>query len=82
MYLLWLCVVFFRIAQGKERVLVAGWVPAILLSPVQSLVSISTAADIQYFKAASIGVAFVAAVLILLEGPARGDAQSDNSVPG
>ena|SRR6266851_4209037 len=81
-YLLWLCVAFFRTAQGKERVLVAGWVPGILLSPVQSLVSISAAADIQYVKAASIAVALVAAVLILLEGPADDDAQPDNSVPG
>jgi len=72
-YLLWLCVVFFRIAQGKERVLVAGWCPGILLGPIEHLVSISTAAAIQYVQAVSIAVAFVAAVLILLEGPARGN---------
>jgi len=81
-YLLWLCVVFFRIAQGKERVLVAGWCPGILLGPIEHLVSISTAAAIQYVQAVSIAVAFVAAVLILLEGPARGNAPSDRSVLG
>jgi len=32
-YLLWLCTVFLRIAQGKERILVAGCFPGILLTP-------------------------------------------------
>lgn len=81
-YLLWLCVVFFRVAIGKERVLVAGWFLLILLSPVQNLVSTSAAAAIQYIKAVSIAVAFVAVLLLLLEGPTRDNASSDSSALG
>jgi hypothetical protein len=81
-YLLCLCIAFSRAVRGKERVLIAGWVPGILLSPVQSVVSISLAAAIQYFQAVSISVAFVAAVFILIEGPARDHAPTDGSVLG
>jgi len=66
-YLLWLCVVFFQVAIGKERVVVAGWFLLSLLGPIQSLVSTSAAAAIQYIKAVSIAVAFVALLLIVLE---------------
>ena len=66
-YLLWLSVVFFQVAMGKERVLVAGWFLLILLSPIQSLVSTSAAAAIQYIKAVSIAVAFVAVLWLVLE---------------
>jgi hypothetical protein len=65
-YLLWVCVVFLQVALGKERVLVAGWFLLILLSPIQSLVSTSAAAAIQYIKAVSIAVAFVAVLLLVL----------------
>jgi hypothetical protein len=68
-YLLWLCVVFFRVAIGKERVLVAGWFLLILLGPIQSLVSTSAATAVEYIKAVSIAVAFVAVLLLFLEGP-------------
>jgi hypothetical protein len=46
------------------------------------VVSISLAAAIQYFQAVSISVAFVAAVFILIEGPARDHAPTDGSVLG
>ena len=75
-YLLWLFIVIVVIArrlQGKERVLVAGWVPDILLSPYQSMVSAPLAVAIQYFKAVGMMVAFVAAVLILVERSAYGN---------
>jgi hypothetical protein len=39
----------------------------ILLSPIQSLVSTSAAAAIQYIKAVSIAVALVAALLLVIE---------------
>jgi hypothetical protein len=81
-YLLWACAVFFRALQGKERVLFAGWMPGIFLSPIQGWVSMSFAAAIQYVKAASISVAFVAAVLILLDAPPRDQAPSDGGVSG
>lgn len=79
--ILWLCIVFPAALQGKERVLVAGWIPNLLLSPIQGIVSASLAAAIQYLKAASIMVAFVAAVVILVEGPNRETAASDGAVP-
>ena len=80
-WLFWLCVVFPRALHGKERVLVAGWVPGVLLSPIQGMVSASLAAAIQYVKAASIMVAFFAAVAILLEGPVSGSAPPEGTVP-
>lgn len=79
-WLLWLCVVFPRALRGKERVLVAGWVPGVLLSPIQGMVSASLAAVIQYVKAASIMIAFFAAVAILLEGPVSGSAPPEGTV--
>ena len=79
-YLLWLCIVFFRTAQGKERILVAGCFPGILLTPLQSLVSTTTATSIRYIEAASIAVAFVAAVWIMLEGTGREFPPSDSGV--
>jgi hypothetical protein len=80
-YLLWVCIEFFRGALGQERILVAGWFLGILLSPIQNLVLPSTAAAIQYVKAASIAVAFVAAVLILLERSTPRQRSADSGVP-
>jgi hypothetical protein len=65
-YLLYLGVAFYRMAQGKERILVAGWFVGIFLGPVQLLASVS-AATIDYLQSAGILVAFVAAVYILVE---------------
>jgi len=45
------------------------------------MVSVWLAAAIQYVKAASIMVAFFAAVAILLEGSVSGNAPSDGTVP-
>src|SRR5580700_10053766 len=39
-YVLFLGIAFYRMAQGKERVLVAGWFVGIFLGPVQILVSV------------------------------------------
>jgi hypothetical protein len=65
-YLLYLGVAFYRMAQGKERILVAGWFVGIFLGPVQLLASVS-AATIAYLQSAGILVAFIAAVYILVE---------------
>lgn len=65
-YLLWLCVVFFRGAQGKERVIVAGWFAVILLSPIETFISRPAAVAISYVEAFGIGAAFLAALDILL----------------
>lgn len=79
--LFFLCVAFLRSVRGKERVLVAGWIPGVLLSPVQGMVSASLAAAIQYAKAVSIMVAFAAAVAILVEGPEDNNARPEKAVP-
>jgi hypothetical protein len=70
---LWACVEFYRIAQGKERIVVAGWFNVMLLSPVQNLVSPPHAAAIQWVKAAGMAVAFLAATYILLKSPASAE---------
>lgn len=70
-YLLWLCIVFLRAFPGKERILIAGWVPGILLGPIEGRVSAPAAAVMQYVEAISIAVAFVAALLILLQSLAK-----------
>ncbi len=76
-WILWLCIVFPRAFQGKERVLVAGWVPSLVLGPIQGMVSVSLATTIQYVKAASMMVAFIAAVVILVESSGTRTAPSD-----
>jgi len=78
--LLVLCIAFPRELRGKERVLVAGWIPGVLLSPIQGMVSPLLAAVIQYVKAASIIVAFAAAMVILVEGSASDNVPSDAAV--
>ena len=75
------CIVFPRALHGKKRVLVIGWVLSFLLSLIQGLVSAPLAAIVQYVRAASIMVAFFAAVAILIEGPVSGDSAPDSDVP-
>ena len=65
-YLLWLCFVFFRIAQRKERIVVLGCSLGIVLYPIQNLVSTPGAVAIQYVEAAGTAVAFLVALDILL----------------
>jgi hypothetical protein len=73
-----LCVVFPRGLHGKERVLAIGWALSFMLSLIQGLVSAPLAAIIQYVRAASMVVAFFAAVAILVEGPASGDSAPES----
>jgi hypothetical protein len=79
--LIFLCIAFPRELRSKERVLVVGWIPGVLLSPIQGLVSVSLATAIQYVKAASMTVAFLAAVAILVEGPVSGNGPAEGTVP-
>jgi len=79
--ILWECIVLPKALQGRERVLVAAWVPAFVLGLIQGLVSASFATAIQYVRAASMMVGFVAAVVILVEGPRSDIAASDAVVP-
>ena len=65
-YLLWMCIGFYRIAQGKERVLVVGWFPCILLFHLEKFVSNSVVLAIQWIQMAGIIAAFAASVFILM----------------
>ena len=76
-YLFYLGVVFYRMSQGKERVLVAGWFAGILLGPVQILPSVS-AAVVDYAQSAGMVVAFIAAVYILREVSASANPRLDH----
>jgi hypothetical protein len=76
--LVWGSAFLYRIAQGKERVLVGCWVTTFLLGLIQNLVSTSAAAAIEYLKALAMVVAFFAAVDIFLRMPAGGYPQLDN----
>jgi hypothetical protein len=70
-YLLWVGVEFYRLAQGMERVVVVGWFNIIFLGLIQNLVSTPHAAAIQWVKAAGMAVAFLTATYIYLKSPAR-----------
>jgi hypothetical protein len=67
LYLFWLGLVFYRVARGKERILVAGWIGALFLGSIQRLVSTSAAAAMDWVKAACMLLALLAAVDILLK---------------
>jgi hypothetical protein len=69
LYLIWVFAMLYRIAQHEERVVVAGWLGVLLLIPLQRLVSTRGAAAIQWVKAASIGLAFIAAAFISFKRP-------------
>jgi len=76
--LFWCGVMLYRIAQGKERILVVGWFVAIVLGLIQNLVSTSAALSIDYVKAIATLVAFLAAVNIFFRMPASGYPRLDN----
>ena len=76
--LLWGGVLLFRIAQGKERFLVAGWLIGGFFGPILNLVSASAAAEFDYVKAIGMLVAFLAAVQIFLTMPTSGYPRLDS----
>jgi hypothetical protein len=76
--LLWGAQLLYRIAQGKERVLVVGWAAVIFLGLFQFLISPSAATAIDPVIAFMAAVAFFAAVDILLKMPASGYPRVDN----
>jgi len=76
--LLWGGVLLYRIAQGKERVLVVGWAAAIFLGLIQTLVSAPAATALGPVKALMDAAAFLAAVDIFLKMPAIGYPRVDN----
>lgn len=70
--LLWGGVLLYRIAQGKERVLVVGWTAAIFLGLIQILIPKSAAVAIDPLKVIMAAAAFLAAIDIFLKMPASG----------
>ncbi len=76
--LFWGGVLFYRIAQGKERLLVAAWTAVIFLNLIQVLISASAATAIDPVKVILTGAAFLAAVDIFIKMPASGYARVDN----
>ena len=76
--LFWGGVVLYRIAQGKERVLVVGGFAVIFLGLIQILVSALADHAIDYVKAIATLVAFLAAVDIFFRMPASGYPRVDN----
>jgi len=71
-YLVWGSAVLYRIAQGKERLLVCCWVTSLFLGLIQNLVSASAAAAIDYVRALAMLVAVLAAGDIFFRMPANG----------
>lgn len=76
--LLWGGALLYRIAQGKERVLVVGWAAVIFLGLTQFLISASAAVAIDPLKVIMAAAAFLAAVDIFLKMPASGYPRVDN----
>jgi hypothetical protein len=76
--LLWGGVLLYRIAQGKERVLVVGWAAGIFLGLIQFLISASAATAIDPLIAFMAAAALLAAVDIFLKMPASGYPRVDN----
>lgn len=68
--LFWGGALLYRIAQGRERVLVVGWFASIFLGLIQILVSAPAATAIDYAKIIVTLVAFLATADIFLRMPA------------
>ena len=64
-YLLWLGIVFYRIARNGERVVVAGWVADCLLAPTKIIFPPAGALAIRYVQTAAMATAFVATLFLV-----------------
>ena len=71
-YLIWVSAALYRLAQGKERVLVGGWAASFFIGLIKYLVSTPAAAVIYYLQALGMLLALLAAVEILCRMPASG----------
>ena len=76
--LLWGGVLLYRIAQGKERVLVICFAAGIFLGLIQFLIPASAATAIDPLGAVMAAGAFLAAVDIFLKMPASGYPRVEN----
>jgi hypothetical protein len=79
--LLWGGVLLYRIAHGKERVLVVGWAAVIFLGLIQFLISASAVTAIDLVQAFMAAAAFLAALDIFLKMSASGYPRVDNRSP-
>lgn len=70
-YLVFLGVLFFRVAQGRERIVVVGFFLSNLFYPVEMFVAPPAAIAMKNVNAVAQGVAFLAALDILLRTVAR-----------
>jgi hypothetical protein len=80
-YMFWVAIWFYRGVQGKERIIVAGFFTSGLLGllgRIKALASPHAISAIRTVEPIGIGVAFVAALVILLKSPAwqKGDAKT------
>jgi hypothetical protein len=65
-YSLWLAIAFYRMAQGKERIIVVGFFTGLLLYPIRILASPPVDTAINYTSNVATIVAFVVAIYILV----------------
>jgi hypothetical protein len=75
-----LCIALFLESTGRERTLVAGWYPGVLLSPVKMFFP-AAVRTVDFLELVGITVAFVAAVLIVWEFPKGNHAPPGGIVP-
>jgi hypothetical protein len=75
-YILWLGVVFYRIARGGERIVVAGWLADILLGPTILVLPTAAATTVRYVQTGVMAAAFLTA-LVLVRKPHKGPEESD-----
>jgi hypothetical protein len=76
-YLLWLGVMFYRYARGKERIVVAGWFAGIFLGPIQILLPASATA-VDDLQAVGMIAAFLAAIYIVRDVSAKSNLRLDD----
>jgi len=74
-YILWLGVVFYRIARGGERIVVAGWLADILLGPTILVLPTAAASAVRYVQTGVMTAAFLTA-LVLVRKPYKAPEES------
>ena len=75
-YLLWLGVMFYRIARNGEWVVVGGWVVDFLLGPTKIIFPPAGALVIRYVQTAAMATAFVT-TLFLIQKPYSAPQESE-----
>lgn len=79
-YLLGLCVLFFRIALGKERLVVMAWALAIFLNPLETILP-TAANQLELVSALGMAAALLVTVDILLRQFSSESPQNSTSPP-